>query len=678
MMKMKHTFLFVLSLVIVCLLYRADFIVAIAAAQNTEETGEPAADSEPEKADEPAADSEPEKADEPAADSEPERADEPAADSEPEKADAPIADPEPEKDGEPAADLEPEKADEPIADSEPEKDGEPAAGPETEESGGSAVTEDQTESVSTGRELTDWLESHKNSGGTVKLGDHIVLAEDYDFYPSAPHMPAITVDTDRYTITVTGAVGFSSDNRLLFSGHPDGKGIFCVAEKGLFSAQGITVESQTCALWQEEGAGLVVSGCQTTGSIHYAETPFVMEPDPVCVVVEKGQTAKDVLPESLCCRVNRRGEVNAGEQVPLVWNLDGTKRQQEERLRFQAQGFFQQAVSLEPVRCTVVYNDYPMTFEEVHASVYGNCYMFKGYYTKPEEESPYTLKSEYSYDAENWLVSDEMTVDNTYAGFVIVVDDVQSDRAAHPYIYIRLQYNNNGTRYFSNVLCYAADNLDVVEDIGGNRGGGTSITNPPDEPQEEIVDPPSEEEKPEPEPDRDNGPDKDDPKTADAGRAEKETRSDAGGENDNAGLPTYAVPEEGNAGQRSESAPLNLNKKADQPSDAKAGSADAQQMPQDESPEPGEAPALYAKTDAGDGESAVRRDPAVPDRGEAVEVISAYGGNGVDLTQAQTLRGDNRRGGHMVIAAGVVLLSAAAGAAGFYARSRYSRSGTKR
>ncbi len=249
MMKMKHTFLFVLSLVIVCLLYRADFTVAIAAAQNTEETGEPAADSEPEKADEPAADSEPE------------------------------------KDGEPAADLGPEKADAPIADPEPEKDGEPAADPEAEESGGSAVTEDQTESVSTGRELTEWLESHKNSGGTVKLGGHIVLAEDYDFYPSAPHMPAITVDTDRYTITVTGAVGFSSDNRLLFSGHPDGKGIFCVEEKGLFSAQGITVESQTCALWQEEGAGLVVSGCQTTGSIHYAETPCDMEPDAVCGVV---------------------------------------------------------------------------------------------------------------------------------------------------------------------------------------------------------------------------------------------------------------------------------------------------------------------------------------------------------------------------------------------------------
>ena len=578
---------------------------------------------------------------------------------------------------------------------ETEETGEPAALPEEEAEGTGAsadlleaepediqvamIRKESEDTVSTGPELMEWLDSHKNTGGTVRLLDHIVLDQDYSFFPNGSNMPAVYVDTDRYTITVTAEVELSSDSQLTFSGEPEGKGIFCVAKKGMLSILGIAVESQQCALWQEEGGGLVVSSCHVSGDVHYADTPYVMYwKEDLCAVVEKGQTVNEVLPSQISCTVNCQGRLCYGEPIPVLWNLEGSEKQQEERLRFQAQGFFQQAVSLEPVRCTVVYNDYPMTFEEVHASVYGNCYMFKGYYTKPEEESPYTLKSEYSYDAENWLVSDEMTVDNTYAGFVIVVDDVQSDRAAHPYIYIRLQYNNNGTRYFSNVLCYAADNLDVVEDIGGSRGGGTSITNPPDEPQEEIVDPPSEEEKPEPEPDRDNGPDKDDPKTADAGRAEKETRSDAGGENDNAGLPTYAVPEEGNAGQRSESAPLNLNKKADQPSDAKAGSADAQQMPQDESPEPGEAPALYAKTDAGDGESAVRRDPAVPDRREAVEVISAYGGNGVDLTQAQTLRGDNRRGGHMVIAAGVVLLSAAAGAAGFYARSRYSRSGTKR
>lgn len=654
MMKNKRTFLFVLSLAIVFLLYRADFTVAIAAPQNAEDvhvpeagqSGAPAADMEPGETDEPAADAEPGKTDKPAADAEPWETDKPA-------------------DG-----VEPGETDEPAIDAEPGEADEFAAGSAVRVMK-SAVTEEPEESVSSGGELTDWLESHKHTGGTVKLADHIVLDEDYSFYPGALDMPAIMVDTDRYTITVTGAVELMSDNHLTFSGQPEGKGIFCVEEKGLLSMQGITVESKTGALWQGEGAGLAVSGCRVTGSVHYAETPFVIEPDPVCVVVEKGQTVNDVLPEALRCGVNWQGEVNSDVSVPLVWNLEGTERQQEERLRFKLQGSFLDAASMEPVRCTVVYNDYPLTFEEVNASMYGNSYIFKGCYTKPEEEFPYTLISEYSFDAENWLVSEEAMVNGngTYAGFVIVVDGVRSGRAAHPYIYIRLQCNKNGTEYFSNVLCYAADNLDVMEDIGGSRGGGTSITNPPDKPQEEIVGSPSIGEKPEQEEDRD-----DDTDQADSGGAEYGMPSDAGGSNYNAGQPLHAALADGSAGRVSDAEPSSTE--ADQLPDTKAETANARQMPQAEPQEPGETPALYARTDAGDGENTGNSDPDAQNDAEAVEAISAYGESGAG--PAQTLRADNRQIGHMVIAVGVVLLAAAAGTAGFYARSRYSRSGTNR
>ena len=702
MMKNKRTFLFVLSLAIVFLLYRADFAVAIAAPQNAEdvhapEAGQsdaPAADMEPWETDEPAADVEPWETDEPAADAELGKTDEPAADAEPGKTDKPAADAEPGKTDEPAADAEPGKTDKPAADAKPWETDKPADGVEPWETDEpavdaepgeadefaagsavrvmkSAVTEEPEESVSSGGELTDWLESHKHTGGMVKLADHIVLDEDYSFYPGALDMPAIMVDTDRYTITVTGAVELMSDNHLTFSGQPEGKGIFCVEEKGLLSMQGITVESKTGALWQGEGAGLAVSGCRVTGSVHYAETPFVIEPDPVCVVVEKGQTVNDVLPEALRCGVNWQGEVNFDVSVPLVWNLEGTERQQEERLRFKLQGSFLDAASMEPVRCTVVYNDYPLTFEEVNASMYGNSYIFKGCYTKPEEEFPYTLISEYSFDAENWLVSEEAMVNGngTYAGFVIVVDGVRSGRAAHPYIYIRLQCNKNGTEYFSNVLCYAADNLDVMEDIGGSRGGGTSITNPPDKPQEEIVGSPSIGEKPEHEEDRN-----DDPDQADSGRAEYGMPSDAGGSNYNAGQPLHAALADGSAGRVSDAEPSSAE--AGQLPDTKAETANARQMSQAELQEPGEPPALYARTDAGGGENTGNSDPDAQNDAEAVEAISAYGESGAG--PAQTLRADNRQIGHMVIAVGVVLLAAAAGAAGFYARSRYSRSGTNR
>ena len=678
MMKNKRTFLFILSLAIVFLLYRADFTVAIAAPQNAEDVHDPeagqgdtpAADMEPGETDEPAVGLEPGKTDGPVTDAEPGETDEPAADAEPGKTDGLTADAEPGKTDGPAADAEPGETDEPAVGLEPGEADELAAGSAVRAMK-SAVMEDTEESVSSGRELADWLESHKYTGGTVKLTDHIVLDEDYSFYFGELYMSSIMVDTDRYTITVAGSVELMSDNHLTFSGQPDGKGIFCVEEKGLLSMQGITVESKTGALWQEEGAGLVVSGCRVTGSVHYAETPFVIQPDPVCVVVEKGQTVNDVLPESLRCRVNRQGEVNSDVSVPLVWNLEGTERQQEERLRFRLQGSFADAASMEPARCTVVYNDYPLTFEEVNASVYGNSYIFKGCYTKPEEEFPYTLISEYSFDAENWHVSEETMVDGTYADFVIVVDEGLSGRAAHPYIYIRLQCNNNGTEYFSNVLCYAADNLDVMEDIGGSRGGGTSITNPPDEPQEEVGGTPSKGEKPEQKEDRDDDPDK-----ADAGGAENGTPSDAGGSNYNAGQPLHTASADGSAGRMSGAE--SSDTEVDRRSDTKVWIVNAQQMPQAESPEPAETPALYAKTDAGDEENTGNSDPDTQNDAEAVEAISAYGESGADPAQAPTLRADNRRIGHMVTAAGFVLLAAAAGTAGFYVRSRYSRSGTNR
>lgn len=677
-MKNKHIFLFILSLFIVFPLYRVDSAVAMAAEQNAEAAVDPAAGRDDEPAAEPVAETDP------VADPEPEESDDsvavpksddaPAVDSEPGEKDEPAANQEAEEDAEPAAD--PESGVAIAADSEPGENDEPEANTEAEGNdepfaGRKAVQAvEPWESVSTGPALIDWLESHKNTGGRVKLADHVVLEEDYGYFPGAPHMPAVFVDTGRYTVTVKGVVDFMSDNHLTFSGQPDGKGIFYVAEKGMLSMQGITVESKTGALWQEEGAGLVVSGCHTTGSIHYAETPFVIEPDPVCVVVEKGQSVYDVLPKYLRCRVNRQGEVSSDNSLPLVWNLEGTEKQQEERLRFRAQGFFPQAASAESVRCTVVYNDYPLTFEEVRASLSGNFYIFKGCYTRPEVESPYTLISEYSFDAENWLVSDETMVEGTYAGFIIVVDEKQSDRAAHPYIYIRLKCNNNGTEYFSNVLCYAADNLDVMEDIGGSRGGGTSITNPPDEPQEGVVNPPSEEEQPEQGTDRGANPGKNGSgKQPDADLAENEAITDAGDSGNNGGQAVHAG----------------------RLSDAEASKAEAAQRlgvqsteTQKERPlmdgltETDNKPALCVEADAAVAEEVNRCGSDVFAKEEAAAALSAYGENGVDFTRGFAPPAESRQANDMAIAAGVVLLAVLAGIAGFYAHLRHSWSGTNR
>ena len=388
-----------------------------------------------------------------------------------------------------------------LPEEETEETGEPAALPEEEAEGTGAsadlleaepediqvamIRKESEDTVSTGPELMEWLDSHKNTGGTVRLLDHIVLDQDYSFFPNGSNMPAVYVDTDRYTITVTAEVELSSDSQLTFSGEPEGKGIFCVAKKGMLSILGIAVESQQCALWQEEGGGLVVSSCHVSGDVHYADTPYVMYwKEDLCAVVEKGQTVNEVLPSQISCTVNCQGRLCYGEPIPVLWNLEGSEKQQEERLRFSVQGVFLNGVSLKQPSCTVAYNDYPLTFTEVEASSNGFSYTFQGGFTAPEEALPFTVMAEYSFDGEQWILYEEQRVTNADAGFRIDCKREQYGRMARSSIYIRLQWNDNGTRYYSNVLCYLSDNLEVVEDIGGRRGGGTSITNPPDEPQQ--------------------------------------------------------------------------------------------------------------------------------------------------------------------------------------------------
>ncbi len=342
------------------------------------------------------------------------------------------------------------------------------------------------EPVSTGAELMEWMENHKNTGGTVKLEGNVTLDGYCSFCPDGRNMPPVFVDMNGYRITVTGDSEFWSDGHLVFLGQEGEQEVFRVATGGRLSLNGLIVEGGQCALWQEEGAGMTLDNCQVSGNVHYADTPFVYDHEPVCVIVERGQTADDVFPSEIEGSINQQGQVSYYQKIPVTWNLEGTKSQQEERKRFSVQGSFSRAASREPALCTVIYNDYPLTFTEVRATANGRMYMFQGWYTKPEEELPITVASEYSFDGSNWSKYEEKTVSDVSDAFFIDILPEQWDTGVNPNIYIRLRWDNDGTYYFSNVLRFAADNLENVEDQGGNRGGGISIVNPPETPKEQL------------------------------------------------------------------------------------------------------------------------------------------------------------------------------------------------
>lgn len=349
----------------------------------------------------------------------------------------------------------------------------------------------QADTVSTGPELVSWMESHNGLGGTVSLAADIMLSDTWYFVSARQGQPAITVDTNGFSITVTGEISFLSDDRLTFYGTPDEKGVFRVAAGGLLFMEGCAIEEKAAGstkdaggyvLVQEEGAGLVVQNCTISGDIRYAKMPLVIYNTPVTAVASPGQEAADVLPSVIVSQVIRNGQKYFGEEIPVTWETAGTEKAQQERRRFTVQGTFQGAASLEPPVCTVVYNDAPLTFTDVSASLSYSAYVFQGGYTKPEEKLPIHVAMEYSFDLNNWILYDTESVSDVEELFFIGIAKADWDISANPYIYIRLRCSDNGEEIYSNVLRFAVDDLSKVEDQGGNRGGGTAIVNPPKEP----------------------------------------------------------------------------------------------------------------------------------------------------------------------------------------------------
>lgn len=349
----------------------------------------------------------------------------------------------------------------------------------------------ESDCISSAAELTDWLHSHMYSGGRARLTGNITMESSYAFIPY-PNMPPLFVETDGYTIFVCTDVELWSDGRLTFSGTGNAQGVFHVEKGGSLLLDGVNVESAAkdsdsqYTLWQEEGASLAVGQTFASGliegNIHYADTPFVTHTTPVCVVVEQGQFLDGLLPEQVMCRVNYQGAFLEHEPIAVSWNMADTRKQQDARQRFQAQGTFSQAQSGTQPVCTVVYNDYPLTFTKAEAFIRGSAYTFRGDYIKQESALSAMTSPEYSFDGKNWIREGEHNTLSADAGFYISFPCDQWDTSAYPYIHIRLRADAEDQVYYSNVLRYTANHLDVEEDLGGSRGGGTNVVNPPANP----------------------------------------------------------------------------------------------------------------------------------------------------------------------------------------------------
>lgn len=345
------------------------------------------------------------------------------------------------------------------------------------------------DTVSTGEELMEWLSGHKDTGGAVKLAGDISLGDFY--YARDRGAEPVTIDTGTCSITANGYVYLQATSPLTIRGVGGEQGVLRSSGGGsLLHLNGLVLEAENgFAIFQEEGAGFITENTSVSGDAHYAKQPFVCEWKPALTVVERGKTLDaGMLPATLSARVNRQGQVTQFyEEVPVMWDAAGHEEDQELRLRFTVPGVFEDMASQDAPVCTVVYDDFPLTFLAVNvekmAGNYGDSYRLSGTFSTPADRLPITVAQEYSFDGENWTLYDETTAVSPSSGFSISLFVGKEELERVPEFYIRLRWNDDKTVYYSNVLRFAADSFEANEEPGGNRGGGTDIVNPPEPPE---------------------------------------------------------------------------------------------------------------------------------------------------------------------------------------------------
>ena len=326
------------------------------------------------------------------------------------------------------------------------------------------------DTVSTGEELMEWLSGHKDTGGTVELADDISISDFY--YARNMRAEAVIIDTGEFTISVNGYVYLQATSPLTIRGAGGEQGLLRTSGTGsMLHLNRLDLEAEDgYAVFQEEGTGFILDTLENTsvaGTVHYAEQPFVWEWEPALAVVKPGETLDDkMLPAAISACINHNGtNIYPYEEVPVTWDLSGHGEDQKLRRRFTVTGEFEGMASQTAPGCTVVYDDFPLTFLEVKAvkmeGTYGDTYRLRGTFSKPEDRLPITVAQDFSI--------------TLFAG----TEDLERYSA----FFIRLSWNDDGNMYYSNVLGFAMDSLEVNEEPGGNRGGGTDIVDPPKQPE---------------------------------------------------------------------------------------------------------------------------------------------------------------------------------------------------
>ncbi|MEY8438771.1 hypothetical protein [Anaerotruncus colihominis] len=379
--------------------------------------------------------------------------------------------------------VSPTEAAEPLIPSEPPISGESSA---PEESSGSETVETQT--VFSLEELQDWISRCSSIGGTVRLGCDLTVEKDTRWqYIGWAGQPVITIDAGPYSIRIQGIMEVHQS--LAFVGEGGEKGVLHIERGGLLECHSSVTAINGFAVYQEEGAVLVLDETVPEETVHFAKRPVVWPANdllnfypnvdqPVVTLPYEGPFDPTVLPDTFPSCVYQNGKTDYElHEIPVEWNLSEYQDELRERKRFLLEGRFTEDFES--------YGDQPrllITFLRQDAAVFLQCAVqerhsatiFDAGYLLDDPHAEHWLES--SYDGEVWEAVDkdllEYWCDENTVGQVDVMA-IYTGADLPNYFSVAVVGQDGKTRY-SDTVEVTEQNQVTGSDIGGGRNGETS------------------------------------------------------------------------------------------------------------------------------------------------------------------------------------------------------------
>lgn len=353
--------------------------------------------------------------------------------------------------------------------------------------------------VSTFEEFMSLLEEEQlfSDGKMIHVTNDLVVPPDGEIYtiwpPNSTDTP-IVVDMEEHTLYVEGCLRVrksASGAGITFTGQGGEKGLVRIKAGGEahLSHANLLAAQDGYALWQEEGSLLQYeSAADASGLVHFAERPVAVpfsfiSPQvglPVAVVHD-GQMPEDVLPKEDSVRLYWQGVMDQGSDdedklIPVIWDLEQYQDELEARQRVVITGSYPEATAFQVPKCLVV-------FQDSRPAVFLDCYGTESFNrlaasVNVELADPELgCRFEWSQDNETWLPADARQIPHWKGILNFSITFPQDISPTYPYYLSAVVDYPDGSTGYSDVIVIRE--ASAQSDSGGNRGGGTDITNPP-------------------------------------------------------------------------------------------------------------------------------------------------------------------------------------------------------